>query len=270
MCIFRELATVIYTDFFKKILVANRVRQTNMHAMQRFFSLLFVFSSWASAQLHFDELTKEFVAHPDDAKLTCDFPFENKGTTVQEIVAYVGNCSCISAQLSNDGQRVYQPGEKGVVRAIFDLGTLVGTFEKQVVVTMKGDPANQPSITLQAKIQIPEFVKLEPKTIQWLVDEVKSPKIIKVTMHDDKPINISAVTSSNPNFEVSQKEVVAGKEYEISVVPTAKAQNILGITVIRVETDCSVGKQKSQMAFATIRRAPPTGLDPKHEKVRLK
>jgi Protein of unknown function (DUF1573) len=237
-----------------------------MFAMKKIFSILIGFSALASAQLQFEQPNQELRAKPDDSLLTCDFAFENKGTTVQEILTYIPNCTCISVQISNDGKLVYQPGEKGILRATFELGNLAGSVAKQVVISMKGDPVDQPSITLNAKIDIPELVKLEPKTIEWLLDEPKTAKIIKVRMDDDKPIHISGVTSSNANFEVTHKEVVAGKEYEISVVPAANAQNTPGIGVIRVETDCPVSKQKNQMAFAVIRSAPapiPEAVRPK-------
>ncbi len=224
--------------------------------MKRIFGIFCALLSFASAQLQFETPNQQLTAKPEDSKLICDFAFENKGTTVQEILAYVPNCGCITAQISNDGKLVYQPGEKGVLRATFDLGALAGPVAKQIVITMKGDHEDRPSITLTATIDIPELVKLEPKTIEWLTEETKTPKIIKVSMHDEKPVHILGVTSSNPNFEVSLKEVVAGKEYEIAVVPAANAQNVQGIGVIRVETDCQVSKQKNQMAFAVIRSAP--------------
>lgn len=216
-----------------------------------------VFSSWATAQLTFENPAQELHASADGEKLTCDFPFANKGGKTEEILTYEGNCSCIAVQLSEEGKRIYAPGEKGVLRAVFDLGTFSGTVDKHVAVRMMGDAVDAPSITLTVKIHIPVLVNLEPKSVEWSLGEEKLPKKFKVMMNDKVPVKVTSVTSSNADFVVSYSALVEGKEYEISVVPAVAAQNSPGIAMLRVETDCTNTKQKNQMAFALIRSPEP-------------
>ncbi|MEO0017813.1 MAG: hypothetical protein RLZZ522_1096, partial [Verrucomicrobiota bacterium] len=85
---------------------------------------------------------------PADAKVTqADFKFENKTDQPVTIARFDKTCSCISVQIA-DGKLTYQPGEKGVVRASFDLGNFSGVVDKMIIMWLTGDPEIKPSVTL--------------------------------------------------------------------------------------------------------------------------
>lgn len=226
--------------------------------MQRITSIFFIFLGFAKAELTFDSKLKELHASADATELTCDFHFENTGTKVEEILSHETNCTCITAQLSEGGKRIYQPGEKGTLRAVFSMGNFSGTVDKQVVMRVKADAGESPNLTLTVRIHIPVLVQLDQNTVEWALDEVKKPKVIKVTMNDSQPIKITNVTTSNTDFLVSYKPITDGKEYEITVTPAKPDEKTPGIAVIRIETDSTNEKQKSQMGFALIRAKVPS------------
>ena len=211
-----------------------------------------------SAQLTFDSLKKDVHATAETSIVHCDFLFENKSNQEAVIERYETHCPCLRVEINQEGKLKYAPGEKGILRAIFDLETFSGEVDKKVTIWMKGDRDDAPSVTLIVTMHIPVIVNMEPKTLEWQANEALVTKSFKVTMNHEKPISITKVSVNNAAFTTSLKTIVEGKEYSIEVTPQRKGQEKVGMTAVTVETDCPVSKQKRQLAFAIVRPEPPT------------
>lgn len=215
-------------------------------------SALLLFSAVAHAQLVFDATKKELNATPDADKIHCDFVFENKGKETVTIDRYESTCSCMNVQINNGGKLVYAPGEKGVLRANFNMENFSGHVDKNVKLWIKGDADDSPTHTLVVGVNIPVLVEMSPKTVEWVKGDDMSAKTITVTMNHSEPIKLLKATSSNPSFTVEVKTIEEGKKYELLVKPQPMDDRP-GIAVLHLETDCSIAKQKKQMAFAIVR-----------------
>jgi hypothetical protein len=226
--------------------------------MKTLFTLFALLPFLAQAQLTFDALRKELNAPPDASKISCDFAFENKTDKDIEIARFESTCSCISAQIGNGGKLKYAPGEKGVIRANFDMQNYAGKVDKLVNVWIKGDPDDKPSLNLVVVVNIPVLVELSPKTAEWSLTEKMEPKTIKIKMNHSEPIKITSTSVSNPIFTAELKTITEGKEYDLIVTPVGKLDNKAGIGMIHIETDCKIAKQRKQIAFAIVRNAPVT------------
>lgn len=222
--------------------------------MKSILLLLALLPSLSFADLFFETKRKEILASPDARRVVCDFPFENRSDQTVTIAHYQSTCSCMSVQINNDGKPIYAPGEKGVLRATFDMENFTGEVDKQVLLWLKGDPESKPSIHLIVHVVIPTLVDIQPRTLVWHGPGPWEAKTMKVLMKHSEPIHIVKASLNNPSFSFSWKEVVAGKEYELTAQPLENQATPPGVGVIHLQTDCRIDKQKRQMAFVNVLR----------------
>lgn len=178
-----------------------------------------------------------------------DFPFTNKTDKTIVVKNTVGDCSCTSIEISG-GKTAYEPGESGVIRLNFDMGTSVGKVEKGASIWVDGDGKEAPSQRLILKVDIPVLVEMEPKTVKWQVGEDMSPKTITFSMHGDKPIHIKSINPSTENFQQELKTIEDGRKYELVITP--KDTKTKALSVFRVQTDCEVPNQQTHQVFAVM------------------
>lgn len=205
------------------------------------------------AELTFDSKLKDVHAGHDDREVTCDFDFTNGTEKVQEIARYESTCSCMSVKVKG-GKLRYEAGEKGTIRAIFDMGNFAGEVDKAVRIWLKDDPPEKPSITLTARVHIPVLVGIEPKTVRWEVDPKAEPetKVIEIRMNHEEPIQVLSAECGNDKFGVELKALEEGKSYDLHVTPKSVAAPALA--VIQIRTDAKSSRHSSQRAFALVRK----------------
>lgn len=203
------------------------------------------------AGLEFPSTLKEIHA-PADAKIvTADFEFTNRSDKPVTVAKVNPTCSCIAVKIKDSKLR-YEPGEAGQIRAEFDMGNFSGVVDKVVAVWLDQDPENKPSLALTVRVHIPVLVTVEPKTLKWDLRGAGGPQTIRIQMDHSDPIRVTGVTSSSDNFKHELKTIEAGKTYELIVTPSDI--NTQGLSVLRIETDCSLAKHRTQQAFAVIRK----------------
>ena len=202
------------------------------------------------AGLTFEKTLEEVEVPLDGRRVTADFKFENKGDKDVRIAKYNATCSCMTVQVKG-GKLAYAPGERGVIRGVFDMANFSGTVDKAVQIWLDDDAEGTPSVTLTARIHIPILVELDPKTLRWDVGGKTESRTIKITMKHDKPIHVTSVESVNPHFEIELKTVEAGKSYELVVTPTDTDTQRIGL--ISIKTDCAVKRHTTQRAYTIVR-----------------
>jgi hypothetical protein len=75
-------------------------------------------------------------------------------------------------------------------------------------------------------------------------------KSLDIKMDYKNPIQITSVTTSNENFTTKLVTIEEGKHYKVEVTPRNTASG--GFTIVRIETDADVEKQRIQQSFAVI------------------
>lgn len=207
-------------------------------------SILFLASAssllWAStdtATLQFEENIINVTLEPGIQQSDIIFHFQNKSNKPVEIDRQEAPCSCIKSKFTND-KKVYQPTEKGELVVTISVANLFGTVQKQVVIWLKGDSTDKPSIVLTANITVPELLTIEPRTLNWGIDEAPIAKTYKITTHYKLPIHITDVVTTNNQFKPELKTIREGLEYEVTVTPTATSATSFGI--IKITSDCEI------------------------------
>lgn len=198
-------------------------------------------------KLVFEKLLLEANAAPDQELVICDFPFTVTGEGAATIKQTSAPCSCLEAQISDDGRLTWQPGETGVVRGFFKIGTFKGTVDKEITLLM----ADGSQHTLIIRMTTPELVKIEPKTLKWNLNEKIESKSFEIQITGDDPIHIKEISGTNDEKFPHQLEVIEeGRKYRLTVAPPESAG--IGFGMIRLLTDSKYQKHQSYQAFTVI------------------
>lgn len=218
-------------------------------------AILFLFLSsvlpgWASPFV-FDAMLKEEHLSASATTVTMDFHFENKSDKIAIIKNADPGCTCITITIQG-GKLTYNPGEKGTIRAVYDMSTFTGVVDKSVILYVDDDPKDEPSVVLTTRVHIPTLIDLEPKTVKWLLGEEPTEKKVTITMNHTDPIRVLRVTGTADGIQHQLRTVTEGKTYELILKPKDTARPALGI--FRVETDCAIQKYRVQQAFGVIRK----------------
>lgn len=208
----------------------------------------------AVPELTFTNQKQTVKAAPDVSEVTIDFEFENRTSETIFITKMDAPCSCLSAKLVpaallKDG---IAPGEKGLVRGVFKLGGFKGTVNKAIVLWTDRD-GKDPSIFLEAEVEIPVLFDVQPKTLEWKIDEKPTTKNLEITVRHSEPIEILNHKITNENFAYQIREVKPGWRYTVEVTPQSTSS--AGIGVMTFETDCAIAKQRRQQAFIVVRNS---------------
>jgi hypothetical protein len=232
--------------------LTERFLHRHVTHMKLFFILpiFFVLSSvLLQAELATEVPVIELKPKPEDENIQTTFVFQNKGSKPVKVLSIDSACSCLSAQLD---KAVYEPGEKGTGTAEFKISSFIGRHEKTVHV-QTDDPA-QPEWVITFVIEVPEIIRIEPKTLQWWLGDAPEAKVTKITMLGTEPMKILNLTSTREQVDYSFKEIVPGKQYEITVKPHGTSEVMLG--ALKIETDSKIAKYQRQLAFFSIFRKP--------------
>lgn len=210
---------------------------------------LCAFVGRSSAELVLDGKIVEIKPKPEDETVSTIFTFTNKGTKTVKITSVESKCSCISATVDAAS---YAAGAKGVGTAEFKVGSFVGRHEKFVVVNT--DDPDQPEFVVTFVLDVPEVIQIEPRTLQWWLDESPDQKETTVKMVGKDPMKITNVTATRDTVEFSWKEIVPGREYRVTVKPKSTKEVSLG--ALKIETDSKIPKYQRQLAFFSVYRKP--------------
>lgn len=202
-----------------------------------------------SAAMRLDVDHVDVKPKPEDETASVTFTFKNDGNKPVRILHLESACSCLSATLDKP---VYQPGEKGTGTAQFKVGSFTGEQEKTVHVTT--DDPQQQEWVIPFILNIPVAIEVDPKMVQWWLNEKPEPKTVTVKMLGDDPIKLVNITSTRENVEFAFKEVKPGREYAITLTPKSTADITIG--ALKLETDSKIPKYQRQLAFFGIVRQP--------------
>lgn len=213
--------------------------------------LLVLTLSVSAADLEFKETEKKVQMNPSERKIEVDFAFTNTSDKTVTIKKWDGYCSCVDVK-TLEGTRVFKPSETGTIRATFDMGSFAGQVNKGIDLWLEGDPEDKPSIHLKAIINVPVLIGIEPKTLRWNVGEELDTEVITVQMNHTEPIKLLSAKIATGPFDIKVETVEEGKKYKLLVTPTST--DTPAISVIQLETDCSIERHSGQRAFCMIRR----------------
>lgn len=222
-------------------------------------------SAASAAGLKFDEVLKELDVEPTEQIVTTDFTFKNTSDKPVRIAKYDAACSCMSLKVKG-GKLLYQPGESGVIRAVFDMGNFSGVVDKVLQVWLDDDPEPEPSVLLTVRVDIPVLIEVLPKTLRWDLNDPTEKQVVKITMNYPEPIRVLEASTNTDAFTTKLTTIEEGKSYELEVTPASTERPALGI--IQIKTDCPIERHAIKRTFALVRQPVSEEL-PEREKSRI-
>lgn len=204
-------------------------------------------ASLQAGQLEFETKLIEVLATPDQELVTADFKFSVAGGEQAQIERYDAPCSCLEAQISDNGKLLWEVGEKGTVRGLFKVGNFRGTVDKEISVIMKDGVRHD----LTVRMTMPELLVVEPKTLKWKQDEEPVAKSFEIKVPGKTPVKILGLSgTSEERFPYLLETLKEGFHYRLTVTPKTTADR--GMGVIRIATDSEFKKHQNYQAFVVI------------------
>jgi len=197
------------------------------------------------AQLKWDQPKQTLTPSPGEKVVTAKFGFTNVGPSPITIIDIRPSCGCTTATLA---KKDYAPGESGEIEAKLNFAGHVGHQEKWIYVTT--NVAGSEPALLSLAVDIPPEVTIQPEFVMWRVGDPLEPKTMRVVMPEAIPIKLVAAQADNPTMQVRLREVQAGKEWEVKVIPTSTREAIKAVVTIR--SDYPAGNPASYSAYARV------------------
>jgi len=117
----------------------------------------------ARGSLVFEEEKVDLGTITDGEKIEIEFPFRNVGSSPITIIRSKPSCGCtLTKTMENE---VFQPGESGVIEAIFDPTGKKG--RTSVRVTVETDDPVRPVTTLSLTAEVESIIRVDPVMVQF-------------------------------------------------------------------------------------------------------
>jgi hypothetical protein len=201
----------------------------------------------ATGKLVFESESLKETAAPAEEQHEVKFRFTNAGGQPVRVTHIESTCGCLSAKPDRES---YQSGEKGMITAVFKLGSFEGAVTKTLYV-LSDDPDDRKR-QLSVTIEIPRLFEISPEVTTWTLGDEPTPKTISFKVRQEKPVEVTAVTTTRQNFTTELKEIAKGRHYEIILTPISTAEPILG--AVRIETNCEVPRYRLRLVFFNVLR----------------
>ena len=203
----------------------------------------------AASALAWEHRQLECHPAPGNKEARAEFAFTNTSAQSVTIDSVRSSCGCTTVALE---KKVYAPGEKGHVTAVFTLGHRRGVQAKGIQVNIHGE--SEPTI-LTMLTRIPELLQIEPQFIYWTVGEPAAPKTIRLLLPGEAGLQLGKVSSSDPSFSATLATVKEGKEYRLLVKPGAVDKSALA--VLTIDTILPNRTHHAFQAYAQVKRVRP-------------
>lgn len=208
------------------------------------------------AELVFETSKIEMVAGLEDKEVIGVFPFKVVGESIK-IKSFEARCSCLGARVEpvNPDRSVkleWKDGESGRFLGRFDVTKFLGTVAKDIVVHLEGQ---ETPVRLTMEVTIPELIKVEPKSLNWVTGSEPEPQTFQITIEDSEPIQILSHKGNNENFPYELKTIEEGRRYEVTVSP--KSVSNVGMGMIHLRTDSRHSRFARKTLFMVSKPARP-------------
>ena len=193
----------------------------------------------SGAELKWKETDQTLSVGPTQLKAIIYFHFQNTGSEPVEFLSLRPSCGCLSIFPE---KKVYDPGESGTLKVIFNLEGRLGPQKKSIKVITSDQP-NKPQ-TLSIHLNIPESYHLSPQRLLWSPSEAGQTKIVTLTNSAAQPIQIKEARSTHPDIAVKVETVRDGFAYRIAITPQKNLSHVRAL--IRISTIPPKGENESR------------------------
>jgi thiol-disulfide isomerase/thioredoxin len=182
------------------------------------------------------------------------FAIKNTGDAPLHISKVRPSCGCTVA---GKYPRQIEPGESGTFPFSLMSTKVRNKFDKAI--TIKSNDPTNPSFRLRLRGEVKRYVEMVPPSAHFgkLSGEEEVTRVLRLMNNTDTPLDLNIRTKPKQNFDVSLKETVPGKEFELTV--TAKPPFNSG--AFREKVTLSTNLDKAKTLDVDVRGRVPQRLE---------
>jgi len=210
------------------------------------FLAIFSVQAEIRAGLVFEKTHLDITAPIAATQTEAVFPFHAEGATT--IKGLKSSCECTEVRSE---RMIYQPGEKGEVRAIFKHGERVG--EQFKTITVRTDEAGVGPQKLSFKVVIPRVVEVTPVALFWGTGAPKEAREIQIVFPDEKclPVDVR-ISGERKNADAALRCLEPGRKYLLTVSPRSTSEAWKEELPIEMDFGGELGVRK-QVCYAYVK-----------------
>lgn len=197
----------------------------------------------AESALRWERKTIEASPAPGEKTVRAEFGFVNTSQAPVVIDSVKSSCGCTTAAPE---KKVYQPGERGQITAVFTPGSRQGLQVKAIRVTVKGE---REPVTLTLAARIGPALQIDPPLVYWRTGDAPRPKVLRVTVPSDSGLRVTGVKSSDPQMEAALEPDKGG----VRVVVTPKTTARPATAVVTIQAVARSGEARAFQAYAQVK-----------------
>jgi hypothetical protein len=220
-----------------------------MRGMIARYTLLSVLLTGAPALasgLHFEKTAVDLSLKPDQERIDATFVFTNAADHTISILSVTPSCGCTTATLE---KKRYAPGEKGVLKAVFDAAGLAGHQEKTIDV-ITDEPQDRLSI-LTLRVVIPDVLTISPRLLDWNLGQAPDSKEAALTVNSESHLEVTGVTVDPTLATAELVEGTDAKHLRLVIKPVSTATAMQ--TLVRIEAQAPGGSPHTYTVFVRVR-----------------
>jgi hypothetical protein len=200
-----------------------------------------------SAELQWSTTRIDVAPRSTDAFASAAFGFRNAGPDPVTIREVHPDCSCVAAPLE---KTTYEPGESGVITAVFTLGGQTG--DHTVPIEVRSDAKGKGASTvLVFHVAIVDAVIFSERFLYWQQTDPLTPKTVTVTLLAGEDLEFKDVKATNPRFTVDRLATDDPRKILLKVTPpSSRERAICPISV--VTTSLRSGKTTEHTMTARV------------------
>lgn len=153
-----------------------------------------------------------------DTKTEAVFAFTNEGNATVSLTQVVASCGCTVPELK---QRTFAPGESGTIRAVYTIGQRQGLNRSTISVRTDTPGSDRHSLSLE--VDIPVAIQVMPRTVNWRIGEVGTPKTMTVKIHPEVGLKLTEILGLDEHFSAQIEPGKEAGQYEIAITPSSTA-----------------------------------------------
>ena len=188
------------------------------------------------------------VNDPEQANAKADFAFRNASNRAVTVVKWTTSCGCTTADLD---QKTYAPGEKGKLAVTVAIGGRTGTSEKYVYVATDEQPPDDLPAKLTVRLDIREYLSIEPRMVFWALGEAGTEKTITCTAGTPRAVIVTKLEGYRPNFAFRIETVEPGRKFLILLRPVTSEK--AAFAVLGLVTDVNGAGQRVFKVAASVK-----------------
>jgi hypothetical protein len=186
----------------------------------------------AAGMLEWRQKTVEVATTFKQQDVKSAFIFRNTGDAPVTITSVNSNCDCTTAELE---KKTYAPGEGGQINVMFEIGDYMGSHDSHILVTT--DTPSAPTSDLILRVQIPEYLRLEPHMAIWHIRGEAQEKTLVCSAVAAESVWLTEAHSSDAAVSTRVETVTPGRKYLVHIRPSSTDTHIVATIQMQVAVD---------------------------------